>query len=182
MPSTPTPRRRAARTAGRRPAPWPSWLPRCAGRRSPGPGLPREEGRRVLEDVALLLQAPHALSQLAQLLALGAAQRVMALAAVGLLALAPVAQRLLRHAQARRDVGDRAALTDQPDRLAPELLRIRRPRLRHRCPSFQRRLRRKSSGLRNNGGIPPLVQRGCWCVHVYLLLRGVGGWLPIREA
>src|SRR3954451_15340985 len=74
MPSTPTPRRRAARTAGRRPAPWPSWLPRCAGRRSPGPGLPREEGRRVLEDAALPLQAPHALSELAQLLALGAGQ------------------------------------------------------------------------------------------------------------
>ena len=41
---------------------------------SPGPGLPREEGRCVLEDVALLLQALDAPSELAELLALGAGQ------------------------------------------------------------------------------------------------------------
>ena len=39
---------------------------------SPGLGLPREESRGALEDVALLLQAPDALTQLPELLALGA--------------------------------------------------------------------------------------------------------------
>ena len=73
-PSTPTPRRRAARIAGRQTVPWPSWRPRCTGRHSPDLGLPREEGRCVLEDVALLLQALDALTQLAQLLALGGGQ------------------------------------------------------------------------------------------------------------
>ena len=38
----------------------------------------------MLEDVALLLQAPDALSELAQLLALGAGQPVIALTAVAL--------------------------------------------------------------------------------------------------
>src|SRR4051794_15533347 len=62
----------------------------------------------------------------------------------------PVTQRLLQNAKA---VGDRAALTDQLQRLPPERLRIGRPRLRHRCPSLPRRFRRKCSGLRNIGGI-----------------------------
>src|SRR5215210_8606090 len=154
MPSSPTPRRRAARTAGRQTVPWPSWLPRCAGRQSPGPGLPREEGRRVLEDVALLLQAPDALSQLPELLALGAGQPVVALTAIALALATPVPQRLRRHPQALRHIGDRAALTDQFQRLPPELLRVGRPCLRHRCPSLPRRFRRKCSGLRKIGGIP----------------------------
>src|SRR5215210_2078035 len=154
MPSSPTPRRRAARTARRQTVPWPSWLPRCAGRCSPGPGLPREEGRRVLENVALLLQAPHALSQLAQLLALGAGQPVIALTAVALALAPPVTQRLLRHPQALSDIRDRAALTDQLQRLPPELLRIGRPCLGHSSPSLPRRFRRKYSGLRRIGGIP----------------------------
>src|SRR3954464_9721746 len=81
-PSTRAPKRRATRTARRRAVPWPSWLPRCTGRGSPGPGLPREEGRRVLEDLALLLETLDALFELAQLLALGAGQPVIALAAV----------------------------------------------------------------------------------------------------
>jgi hypothetical protein len=41
-------------------------------RRSPGLGLPREESHGALEDVALLRQAPDALAQLPELLALGA--------------------------------------------------------------------------------------------------------------
>src|SRR5829696_6870474 len=79
-PSSPTPRRRPSRTAGRQTVPWPSWLPRCAGRQSPGPGLPREEGRCVLENVTLLLQALDALPELSELLALGAGDPVLALA------------------------------------------------------------------------------------------------------
>jgi hypothetical protein len=51
----------------------------------------------VLEDVALLLQAPDALSELAQRLALGADQPVIALATVTLLLALAVAQRLRRH-------------------------------------------------------------------------------------
>src|SRR5688572_27628074 len=130
-PSNPTLRRRAARTAGRQTVPWPSWHPRCAGRQSPGPGLPREEGRRVLENVTLLLQAPHALSELTQLDALGAGQPVVALTAVALALATPVTQRLRRHPQRRRDIRDRAAPTDQLQCLPPELLRIGRSRLRH---------------------------------------------------
>jgi hypothetical protein len=61
---------------------------------------------------------------------------------------------LLRNPQRRRDVRDRAAPTDQFQRLPPELLRVGRPCLGHRCPSFQRRFRRKHSGLRKIGGIP----------------------------
>jgi hypothetical protein len=44
----------------------------------------------VLEDVALLLQAPDALSELAQLLALGAGQPVLARTAVALALTAPL--------------------------------------------------------------------------------------------
>src|SRR6266508_1725823 len=154
MPSTPTPRRRAARTARRQTVPWPSWLPRSAGRRSPDPGLPREEGRRVLEDVALLLQAPDAPPQLTQLLTLDAGQPVVALTPVALALASPVTQRLLRHPEALSDIRDRAALTDQPQRLPPELLRVGRPCLGHSSPSLPRRFRRKCSGLRNIGGIP----------------------------
>src|SRR4051794_28310469 len=155
MPSSPTPRRPAARTAGRQTVPWPSWLPRRTGRCSPGPGLPREEGRRVLENVTLLLQAPDALSELSQLVALGAGQPVIALTQVALALTAPIPQRLRRHAQRLGDLRDRAALTDQLQRLPPERLRIGRPHLRHRCPSLPRRFRRNCSGLRNIGGIPP---------------------------
>src|SRR3954466_3636413 len=143
--------------AGRPAVPWPSWRPRCAGRCSPGPGLPREEGRRVLENVTLLLEALDALSERAQLLALGAGQPVIALPAVALALATPVPQRLRRHPQALGDVRDRAALTDQLQRLPPELLRIGRPRLRHRCPSLPRRFRRKRSGLRKIGGIPMVI-------------------------
>src|SRR5215212_7973213 len=106
MPTTRTQRRRAARIAGRQRVPWPAWLPRCAGRCSPGPGLPREEGRCGLEDVALLLQALHAPPQLTQLLALGAREPVIAFSAVDRDLLGPVAQRLLRHAQALGNVTD----------------------------------------------------------------------------
>src|SRR3954470_8438501 len=53
-----------------------------------------EEGRRVLEDVTLLLQAPHALTQLSELLALGAGDPVIALALIALALTAPVPQRL----------------------------------------------------------------------------------------
>src|SRR5919109_4725647 len=88
-PSSRTPRRRAARTAGRQTVPWPSWRPRCADRQSPDPGLPREEGRRVLEDVTLLLQAPDAPSELAQLLTLSGGDPIVALAAIDLLLPAP---------------------------------------------------------------------------------------------
>src|SRR4051794_13277916 len=154
MPSSPTPRRPAARTAGRQTIPWPSWHPRCAGRCSPGPGLPREEGRRVLENVTLLLQAPDALSELAQLLTLSAGQPVIALIAVALALPTPVTQRLLGHTEALSDIRDRAALTDQLQRLPPELLRIGRPCLRHPSPSLPRRFRRKLSGLRKIGGNP----------------------------
>src|SRR4051812_39526660 len=137
MPSSRTQRRRATRTAGRQGVPWPSWLPRCTGRCSPGPGLPREEGRRVLENVALLLESRVLASQSAQLLALGAGQPVIgALTAIALALTAPVPQRLRRPPQALSNVRDRAALTDQLQRLPPELLRISRPRLRHRCPSL----------------------------------------------
>jgi hypothetical protein len=127
-------------------------------RQSPDPGLPREEGRRVLENVTLLLQAPDALSELAQLLALSAGQPVVALTAIALALATPVTQRLLRHPQALGDVRDRAALTDQLQRLPPELLPIGRPCLGHYSPSFQQRFRRKRSGLRKIGGIPALLQ------------------------
>src|SRR5436190_22696222 len=103
-PSSQTPRRRATRTAGRRAVPWPSWRPRCAGRQSPGPGLPREEGRRVLEDVTLLLESRVLASQPTQLVALSARQPVIALTQVTLALAAPVPQRLLRDAQALGDV------------------------------------------------------------------------------
>src|SRR5512132_3817499 len=164
-PSSRTPTPPAARTSGRPEGCSGLSPPRCAVRRSPGLGLPREESRGALEDVALLLQAPDALAQLPELLALGAGQRVMALTAVGLLLLAPVAQRLLRDPQRLSDVRDQAPRPQQPDRLAPELLRIRRSRLRHASPSYQRRLRRKCSGLRKNGGIPLRVPRraSSWC-------------------
>src|SRR3954447_10347222 len=109
MPSSRTQRRRATRTAGRWGVPWPAWLPRCAGRCSPGPGLPREEGRRVLENVTLLLEALDALPVLSQLRALGAGDPVIALAAIALTLRAPVPQRLRRHPQRLGDVRDRAA-------------------------------------------------------------------------
>ena len=85
----------------------------------------------MLENVTLLLQAPYALSELAQLLALGAGQPVIALTAIALALATPVPQRLRRHPQALGDIRDRAALTDQLHRLPPERLRIGRPRLRH---------------------------------------------------
>src|SRR3954469_8390179 len=114
MPSSRTQRRRATRTAGRWGVPWPSWLPRCTGRCSPGPGLPREEGRRVLENVTLLLEALDALSELPEFLALGAGQPVIwALTAVTLSLATPVSQRLRRDPKALGDVRDRTALTDQ---------------------------------------------------------------------
>src|SRR4051812_17195018 len=53
--------------------------PRYAGRHSRDLGVRREESRGALEDVALLLDA---LAELAQIVALGAGQPVVALAAV----------------------------------------------------------------------------------------------------
>src|SRR3954453_9676790 len=135
MPSSRTQRRRATRTAGRWGVPWPSWLPRCTGRGSPGPGLPREEGRRVLENVTLLLEALDTLTQLFELRELGAGQPILALTPVTLRPAAPVAQRLRRHPQALGHVRDRAALTDQLQRLPPERLRIGRLALWHCRPS-----------------------------------------------
>ena len=48
----------------------------------------------------------------------------------------------------------------QLDRLAAELIGIRRSRLRHASPSLPRRLRRKCSGLRKTGGIPLRMRLG----------------------
>src|SRR3954466_567562 len=124
MPSSRTQKRRATRTAGRWGVPWPSWLPRCTGRGSPGPGLPREEGRRVLENVTLLLQALDTLAELSQFLALGAREPVIAFPPVARDLLGPVAQRLLRHAQALSHVTDRPARAHQLDRLLAELIGI----------------------------------------------------------
>ena len=70
--------------------------PRCAGRYSPGLGLPREESRGALEDVALLLQALDALAQLTQLLTLDARQPVIALTAIALVLTLPVPQATAR--------------------------------------------------------------------------------------
>ena len=61
----------------------------------------------MLEDVALLLQALDALSELTQLFALGAAQPVVAIATVTLILALPVTQRLRRDPQARRQIRDR---------------------------------------------------------------------------
>src|SRR5215207_1349503 len=81
--NSPSARRRAARRS-RRPvtARGPS-PPRSTGRRSPGLGLLREEGRGSLEDLPLLAEPGVLSSQLAQLLALVRGQ-ALALAAVDL--------------------------------------------------------------------------------------------------
>ena len=81
----------------------------------------------MLEDVTLLLHAPDALAELAQLLALSAGQPVVALTAVALALATPVTQRLRGDPQRLRDVRDQAAPTDQLQRLPPKLLRVGRP-------------------------------------------------------
>jgi uncharacterized protein (DUF2342 family) len=65
---------------------------------------------------------------------------VVALVTVDLVLAAPVAQRLGRHAEARRELSGRAGLTQQLDRLTTELLGIRRTRSgARRTPSFRDR-------------------------------------------
>jgi hypothetical protein len=85
---------------------------------SPGPGLPREEGRRVLENVTLLLEPPDAFAELPELLALGAGQPVIAFSPVDGDLLGPVPEGLLRDPEALGDVTDRPPGAHQLDRLA----------------------------------------------------------------
>src|SRR4051794_16319904 len=100
-----------------------------------GSRSPARRRRRVLENVTLLLEALDALPELSQLLALGAGDPVIALAAIALTLTAPVPQRLRRHPQRLGDVGDGAAGTDQLQRLPPQRLRIGRLALGHCSPS-----------------------------------------------
>jgi hypothetical protein len=107
----------------------------------------------VLEDLALLLQAPHALSELAQLVALSAGQ---ALAATGVdVALAPpVPKRLLRDAQIGGDLLERNAGAQQLHRLAAELRRTRRTSSRHLNILPARASRPKHSDVHQTGSTP----------------------------
>jgi hypothetical protein len=82
-------------------------------------GLPREESRGALEDVALLLQALDALAQLAQLLALGARQPIVALTRSRCSWRVQLRDDCADTPRRGGDVRDRAALTDQLDRLTP---------------------------------------------------------------
>jgi hypothetical protein len=136
----------------------------------PNPTGPRNDTRRVslaagqtratgppesslFDGGALLLQALDTLPQLTQLHALGAGQPVIALPAVTVVLALPVAKRLRRHPQRPGDIRDRATLTNQLQRLPPELLRIGRPRLAYLSPSFQW-LSPQELRTRKIGGIP----------------------------
>src|SRR5439155_7929295 len=110
-----------------------------------------------------------ALAELRKLLALAGGQSVVALVEVKLRLLDPVAQRLLRDAEALGDVADRATGTDQPDGVAAEILGIRRPRLGHCGHPSCCASRRKRSGVHQTGGSPGWakpspapVERGAW--------------------
>ena len=94
------------------------------------------------------------LAQRAQLLELGAGRHIGALAAVSLVLAAPVAQRLLGHAEALGELARGAAGTQHLHRLAAELRRVRGSGLghvgHHPCaPSG-----RESSDVRKTGGTP----------------------------
>src|SRR4051795_10482427 len=119
--SSPSATRRAAGSS-QRPGCWPS-PPRSSGRPSPGLGLRCEEGRGSFEQVALLLQARVLPAQPPQLVTLVARRAVVALVAIALVLAAPVAQRLLRHAEALRQAR-RAAGAQHLHRLATELRRV----------------------------------------------------------
>jgi hypothetical protein len=81
---------------------------------------------------AFLFEPPDALAELSELLALIAGQPIVAFSAIELVLLDPVAQRLLRDAEALGDVADRASRAHEPDGVIPEVLRIRRPGPGHR--------------------------------------------------
>ena len=85
-----------------------------------------EEGRGFFQDLALLDQDPVLAAQLPELVALLAGQPVLALPAIELGLLAPVAQGLGRDAQFLRDDRERSARGAlQLDRVGSELSRIR---------------------------------------------------------
>src|SRR5579859_17646 len=126
---------------------------RPAGKRSPPIGLPREESRGLAENLPLLPEPDHLPAQLHELLPL-LRRQPLTLAGIDLRLLDPGAQRLLRHTQLSRDLRHPpAADLDQPDRLRPELRRIRGTCTRH-LDSFPRACTRKRQGVNQIGSTP----------------------------
>src|SRR5581483_4692278 len=105
--------------------------PRSAGTSSPLIGLPREEKRRLAENLPLLLQHAILTPQPAQLLAL-LRRQPLALARVDLALADPTPQRLAGDPELARQLHDRPSRRlHEPHRLLAELRRIRRSRPRH---------------------------------------------------
>src|SRR3954453_10148781 len=94
-------------------------------------GLPREESRCLLQDLALLTQARVVAPQPAQLLPLITGQP-LTLTRIDLRLAQPVTQRLRRDAELARQLRQRQpARARQPNSLGTKLGRIRRSCLRH---------------------------------------------------
>jgi hypothetical protein len=125
----------------------------CSGLRwrelptSSGDSICRRGGSRISAR-----RRPHSSPQL-ELLALGAGQPVITFSAIDRDLLGPVPERPLLH-EALGDVRDRAALTDQLQRLPPELLRIGRPRLWHCNHPYRDACVASAQDSAISGGIP----------------------------
>src|SRR6516165_8910696 len=117
-------------------------------------GLPGEKSGCLLEDLALHPQRLVLTTQARQLLTLVRAQPVRALARIALGLLDPVSQRDIRDPKILGDLTLRLARDpSQLDRLAAELLWIRRSGPRHISPP-RPVFRRKRSGVLETGGTP----------------------------
>src|SRR6478735_6776723 len=93
--------------------------------------LPCEPGRGFCQDLALELELAHLTAQLAQLLALGAADSVCALAFVAIGLCQPVADGLCTRLELLGQFIRTSPCTHQSYQLTAKLRRIRRSRLRH---------------------------------------------------
>ena len=140
-----------ARTAGRPDAVTSSR--RSTGSTSLAIGLPREESRGRLEDLALLCQQAVLATQPPQLLALVGGQALDA-ASVDVALAAPVTQCLLRHAQFSSNLLERRPGPNERHRLATELRWIRRTGSWHADILPAQASRPKHSSVHETGSTP----------------------------